>query len=215
MLGACSATIPSPVIEPFSDTGQSLIAAPAPSTTTSTQNIYIVQSNDTLYSIAKKNNLTMQKLITINHLAPPYLIYPGQKLYLLTPPQIASIVPPIHWQWPLHGKVSPIVSKKKIIRGVRIAAHPGSSVCATHSGQVVYAGNNLNYYGNLLIIQHAYSYSSVYGYNRQLLVQHGEQVHTGQVIARSGQAHDQKYKGLFFEIRHDGKPLNPLKLLPH
>jgi lipoprotein NlpD len=78
---------------------------------------------------------------------------------------------------------------------------------------VVYAGSGLKGYGNLLIIKHNEYYLSAYGHNSKLLVKEGDKVRSGQQIARIGDTGTNEFK-LHFEIRRDGKPVDPLKLLP-
>ena len=84
---------------------------------------------------------------------------------------------------------------------------------AAADGQVVYSGNGLISYGNLVIIKHSNAFLSAYAYNRSLLVKEGESVKAGQTIARMGTV-DRGKAMLHFEIRKNGKPVNPLKYLP-
>lgn len=115
----------------------------------------------------------------------------------------------LRWQWPLRGDLlATYNSKSETSKGVDIAAPLGTQVRAAAAGQVVYAGNGIQGYGNLLIIKHNDTYLSAYAYNSQLLVGEGDIVTIGQVIAQSGQG--PKLDGrLHFEIRKDGRPVNP------
>ena len=120
----------------------------------------------------------------------------------------------LRWQWPLRGDVVQRFSgKSETSKGVDIAAKPGSNVLAAAKGQIVYAGNGIQGYGNLLIIKHNDTYLSAYAYNSRLLVGEGDIVKSGQVIARSGKG-PQLDGRLHFEIRKDGKPVNPQSYLP-
>lgn len=98
-------------------------------------------------------------------------------------------------------------------KGVKLAAPKGSPVYAAEAGKVVYSGSGLIGYGRLIIIKHNDKYLSAYGHNRRLLVKQNQRVKRGQKIAEVGTANDGRAL-LHFEIRRDGKPVNPLALLP-
>lgn len=116
------------------------------------------------------------------------------------------------WMWPSGGKViSAYVEGSS--KGVDIEGRIGDPVIAAEAGKVTYAGSGIRGYGNLLIIQHANSLSSVYAHNSKLLAKEGQQVSKGQKIAEMGDSDADQAK-LHFEIRRQGKPLDPLKLLP-
>lgn len=121
---------------------------------------------------------------------------------------------PFRWQWPAKGKTLRGYSTKSAVhKGIDLQGKLGEPVHAANSGTVVYAGSGLVGYGNLLIIKHNEHYLSAYGHNRRLLVKEGELVKVGQKIAEFGDTGTDKVK-LHFEIRRDGKPVNPLGLLP-
>ncbi|WP_369602242.1 peptidoglycan DD-metalloendopeptidase family protein [Hahella sp. SMD15-11] len=101
----------------------------------------------------------------------------------------------------------------KINKGIDIAGRIGDPVRAAADGEVVYAGSGLLGYGNLVIINHNEHYLSAYAHNRRILVKEGERVKAGQVIAELGATGTRTPK-LHFEIRRDGKPVDPLKYLP-
>lgn len=120
----------------------------------------------------------------------------------------------LNWRWPTTGKVISTYSISSPGRkGIDIAGRSGQAVIASASGKVVYSGNGLARYGNLLIIKHNDVYLSAYAHNKTLLVKEGQYVKAGQNIAtlgRSGAQQDQ----LHFEIRRNGKPVDPLRFLP-
>lgn len=89
----------------------------------------------------------------------------------------------------------------------------GQSIFAAAGGKVVYSGDGLIGYGNLIIIKHDNTYLSAYGHNRRLLVKEGSEVKQGQKIAEMGDSGKQGVI-LHFEIRRDGKPVDPLRYLP-
>lgn len=118
------------------------------------------------------------------------------------------------WHWPVRGRVvSTYRAGDTARKGITISGRTGEPVSAAAAGTVVYSGNGLINYGNLVIIKHSTSFLSAYAHNKTLLVKEGDQVKTGQAIARMGNNGGEK-PGLHFEIRHNGKPVDPLKYLP-
>jgi lipoprotein NlpD len=112
------------------------------------------------------------------------------------------------------GKVVRTFSpQNELSKGIDIAASTGSTIISSRSGKVVYAGNGLKGYGNLVIVRHDEIYLSAYAHNRVLLVKEGTRVSQGQKIAELGSSGTHSPK-LHFEIRKHGKPINPLTLLP-
>lgn len=112
----------------------------------------------------------------------------------------------ITWQRPTAGNV--ITKFGGTNKGVDIAGNPGQSVVAAADGKVVYAGSGLRGYGNLVIIQHSPTFLSAYGHNQSLLVNEGQTVKRGQTIAKMGNS-DASRTQLHFEVRQNGKPVNP------
>lgn len=120
----------------------------------------------------------------------------------------------VQWQWPVKGKIiSGFSSQQHGNKGIDIAGRDGARVNAAASGQVVYAGNALRGYGNLIIIKHNEDYLSAYAHNRQLLVKEKQMVTAGQQIAELGST-DATDPRLHFEIRFRGSSVDPLKYLP-
>jgi len=99
-------------------------------------------------------------------------------------------------------------------QGIDIAGQSGAPVRAAADGTVVYSGNGLIGYGELIIVKHNPAFLSAYGHNRKRLVQEGDRVKAGQTIAEMG-ASGASRDELHFEIRRNGKPSNPLDYLPH
>ncbi|HMM54368.1 MAG TPA: peptidoglycan DD-metalloendopeptidase family protein [Candidatus Desulfobacillus sp.] len=116
------------------------------------------------------------------------------------------------WAWPSAGRLLAAFEEGGN-KGVDIEGRIGDPVLAAEAGKVTYAGSGIRGYGNLLIIQHANGLSSVYAHNSRLLAKEGQQVARGQKIAELGSSDSDQAK-LHFEIRRQGKPLDPLKLLP-
>ncbi len=196
----------------------------------------IVRRGDTLYAIAVRNGVETRDLANWNGLSPPYTIYPGQRLQLFPaggtnlargtnrgrlPPTVvkppasqATPVPSgISWRWPADGQlIQRFAAGDATKQGIDIGGSSGQAVRAAADGVVVYSGAGLVGYGELVIIKHNEAWLSAYGHNRKRLVNEGQSVKSGQQIAemgRSGAAREM----LHFEIRHDGKPVDPLQYL--
>jgi lipoprotein NlpD len=118
------------------------------------------------------------------------------------------------WAWPASGPlIGRFSSNGSLNKGIDIAGELGQPVLAASDGSVVYAGSGLRGYGELVIIKHSDTYVSAYGHNRRLLVREGQQVKVGQTIAEMGSTGTDRVK-LHFEIRRQGKPVDPLQYLP-
>ena len=121
---------------------------------------------------------------------------------------------PKGWGWPSNGiLIGKFSSNGSLNKGIDIAGDLGQPVLAASDGSVVYAGSGLRGYGELIIIKHSDTYVSAYGHNRRLLVREGQQVKVGQTIAEMGSTGTDRVK-LHFEIRRQGKPVDPLQFLP-
>ncbi|MGV8860148.1 MAG: peptidoglycan DD-metalloendopeptidase family protein [Pseudomonas sp.] len=121
---------------------------------------------------------------------------------------------PTGWAWPSNGiLIGKFSSNGSLNKGIDIAGDLGQPVLAASDGSVVYAGSGLRGYGELVIIKHSDTYVSAYGHNRRLLVREGQQVKVGQTIAEMGSTGTDRVK-LHFEIRRQGKPVDPLEFLP-
>jgi lipoprotein NlpD len=132
--------------------------------------------------------------------------------------QTASAVPAntkVQWRWPASGRLlSRFSSKGDLNRGINLAGRTGDPVFAAASGKVVYAGNGLHGYGNLIIINHNQEYLSAYAHNSKILVKENDFVKVGGKIAEIGNSGAVSTM-LHFEIRKDGKPVDPLRYLPN
>lgn len=186
---------------------------------------YTVQPGETLYAVAWRYELDYQYLAELNGLKQPFAIHPGQKLRLSgLPPKSISHEKSVvaveqkqqpyqavhHFLWPVKGKV--VGQFSRLNKGIDIAGYYNEPITATAAGEVVYAGNGLRGYGNLLIIKHNRLFLTAYAHNSQLLVKVGDKVMAGQKIARMGMSNAGKTL-LHFEIRKQGKSVNPFLYL--
>jgi lipoprotein NlpD len=127
--------------------------------------------------------------------------------------QQPSLPDPNNWIWPTAGKPeNTFLASRLDRRGIDIAGKQGQAVLAVADGKVVYSGNGLAGYGNLIIIKHSDTYLSAYAYCQQRLVEEGVSVTTGKQVATMGIKDN--VAQLHFEIRRNGKPVDPLKYLP-
>ncbi len=116
------------------------------------------------------------------------------------------------FSWPATGNLSAGFDDLKN-KGIDISGKTGDPVYAAADGRVVYAGAGLRGYGNLVIVKHANNFLTAYAHNQTLLVREDQSVKRGQKIAEMGNSDSETVK-LHFEIRKQGKPVDPVKLLP-
>jgi len=120
----------------------------------------------------------------------------------------------VDWGWPATGKILANFNDGGNAKGLDIGGSLGQPVNAAAAGKVVHIGSTLRGYGKLIIIKHNKSYFSVYAHNNQILVREGQTVVKGQRVAEMGSTDADRVE-LHFEIRHLGKPVDPLKYLPN
>jgi len=160
--------------------------------------------------------------------ARPATSKPAAKPVASTPPQSASrpvsstskprpspaATGPVRWLWPHQGKIIQAFGRgQPANKGLDIAGKAGESVKAAASGEVVYAGNGLLGYGNMVIVNHDKRYLSAYAHNSRIFVREGDKVKAGEKIAEIGKTGATRTM-LHFEIRRDGDPVDPLRYLP-
>lgn len=134
-----------------------------------------------------------------------------------SPPQPTGPAPvrsAVAWRWPADGGlVSRYVEGDPTKQGIGVAGSAGQAVRAAGDGVIVYSGSGLVGYGELVIIKHDEQWLSAYGHNRRRLVGEGDRVKAGQQIAEMGRTGADRDM-LHFEIRYNGKPVDPLRYLP-
>lgn len=200
-----------------------------------------VAAGETLYGISRRYSVSPYALARTNRVAAPYNIRPGQKLRLpaseatlaarrpantaLQPRRKQTLKPVIkpaprraggRFAWPVEGRViSRFGAKANGLHndGINIAVREGTAVRAADNGVVVYAGNELRGFGNLLLLRHRGGWVTAYGHNQTLDVRVGDVVRRGQRIARSGSTGNITRSQLHFEIRKGRRAVNPAKFL--
>lgn len=187
---------------------------------------YRVRSGDTIYSIAWAFGLDYHALAAVNHIKSPYAISVGQSLkmtniarghayhgeiqtYKVRHAEIVPSYPSLHWHWPAKGSVIKGYNQNAFDhQGLSITGKVGEPIVASAAGEVVYSGDGIRGYGNLIIIKHNTHMLSAYAFNRKILVHVGERVHAGSIIATMG-TNENNQPMLYFEIRKNGIPINP------
>jgi len=186
---------------------------------------YIVKRGDTLSGVAEKIKIKMQKLASWNNISSPYSIHIGQRLRINATQKIterksskrerstnSSAHRLTNMRSPTLGKIIKRYSKQKGVTGVEFAGKQGDPIRAAADGKVVYSGTGLVRYGKLLIIEHNNNILTTYAHNSQLQVKEGDVVKIGEQIAKMGSSGTDRVK-LLFEVRKNGKPVNPLSYL--
>ncbi len=126
--------------------------------------------------------------------------------------EAASAEDQLDWSWPVNGPVLAGFDEVKN-KGLDLGGAAGESVLAAADGKVVYVGAGLRGYGNLIILKHNNTYLTAYAHNQALLVKEDQSVRKGQKIAEMGSSDADRVK-LHFEVRRQGKPVDPAKFLP-
>ena len=201
---------------------------------------YTVKPGDTVMQIGRNTSQNWRDIVKWNNLESANQIEVGQVLRvvpldsngtLTKPPVVAAPAPTatplpplppltaatapeddIPWMWPSTGTLISGYDEVKS-KGLKIAGKLGDPVYASADGRVVYAGSGLRGYGNLVILKHNETYLTAYAHNQTLLVKEDQTVRKGQRIADMGSSDADKVM-LHFEVRRNGKPVDPAKYLP-
>ncbi len=194
---------------------------------------YTVRAGETLSGIAQRLDVGLTELAQANGVSEPYRLYTGQQLRVPhgkpsgtttvtlgddepRTVRLATGAPPplkgADFLWPVNGKVvggyGPIDQWRRR-DGIDIAARRGAPVLAAQDGIVAYAGNGIPSYGQMILLRHDQGYITTYAHNATLLVDVGDMVQRGQVIARVGDSGDAAQTMLYFELRKGRKPIDP------
>ncbi|OGT60962.1 MAG: hypothetical protein A3F14_01950 [Gammaproteobacteria bacterium RIFCSPHIGHO2_12_FULL_43_28] len=199
--------------------------------------VHRVNQGESLYEVAWRYGLDFRQVALRNNIAVPYAIYPGQTLYVTSnqvqkqradnrqvqlngPQPIVAISSRVSdrepnfvtkkWVWPTKGVI--IHPYSASFKGINIAGMLNQPIYAAAAGKVVYCGDGLKRYGQLIIIKHNNLYLSAYAHNNAAFVKEGDWVIQGQKIAVMGNSGTDRAM-LHFEIRRAGRPVNPTTLL--
>jgi len=184
---------------------------------------YVVRRGDTLSGVARRFDAAMADIASANRLASPYTLSVGQALEIPGVQTAAAVPdappPPLTGEgflWPVSGKVIGgfgVAGNGQRRNGINIAARKGTPVVSAEDGIVVYASDGIDGYGRMVLVRHAEGYITTYAHNTSLLVDVGDVVRRGQVIARVGDTGDVSQSQLHFELRRGTKPINPESVL--
>ncbi len=197
---------------------------------------HTVRRHQTLWRICKTYNVNMAEVAGINGIKDVSKIRVGQKILIPGAETVrhveiyiedlgssgskpASVEPGKirgRFVWPVRGAIIRGFdrSREKRHDGIDIAAPLGTPVKSADSGKVIYSGNEIKGYGNIIIIKHGPIFSSVYAHNAENLVREGDLVKKGQIVARIGQTGRAHQAHLHFQIRNHSRPMDPLLVLP-
>ena len=186
-----------------------------------------VARGETLTSLARRFNIDARSLALLNRLEKPYAVRVGDTLVLpalargeapppVVEPEVRPPTGPTRFAWPLVGTILTRFGPQAGGRrsdGVDIAAGEGADVKAAADGRVVYAGDDLSGYGNLMLVQHADGWITAYAHCASFAVNEGDRVRQGQKVGQVGKTAAGEAK-LHFQVRRGGTPTDPLASLP-
>lgn len=201
---------------------------------------YVVQQGETLGEIARRAGVPEEDLLEVNGLKSAGDVVPGKMIFVLngpgTHPDAGPAVaspsvgpgagspaseparkPASRFRWPVDApRVTSLFGSRwgRPHEGIDLQAAIGTPVYAADEGEVVYAGNTVRGYGNMVVLKHADGLMTVYAHNSVLLVKVGQRVSSGQRIALSGQSGHATGPHVHFEVRRDQVPRDPLQFLP-
>ena len=189
--------------------------------------IYTVKSGESLWDISRYFKIPISRIIAVNQIDDPARMKKGEKIFLPGSSVFAKMnsMETVggsgkRFAWPVRGRLSspfgmrrhPIYKSWRFHAGIDIAARKGSPVTAAYPGTVIYSGW-MGGYGNIVVVKHKNGVVTCYGHNRKLDVVNGQNVKQGQVIARVGETGTSTGPHCHFEVRKNGKLVNPLSYL--
>ena len=174
---------------------------------------HVVEKGETLYRISKSYGVSLEGIARTNDIQDPSQIKTGQRIIIPYYSALPEII------WPLRGRVSSLFGPRwgRLHTGVDIAAPEGTPIRAVADGLVVSSGNNLDgysKYGEIVVLQHGDEIQTYYAHNRKNSVKAGECVKSGEEIAEVGASGNATGYHVHFEIRKNGRPVDPLEYLP-
>ena len=194
---------------------------------------HVVERHQTLYRICKTYQVDIKEVASLNNIVDPSRIQTGQWIFIPGATKVLKVeiymddvvtesgkkgkfaYKKLNFIWPIEGKIVDVFdeAESKRHQGVDISSPLGTPIKASSSGTVLYAGNTIRGYGNLIILRHSGELVTVYAHNQINLVEEGTWVERGQIIGRVGQTGRASGPHLHFEIRRNNKPVDPLLYL--
>jgi len=196
---------------------------------------HVVERHQTLYRICKTYRVDMEKVASMNGISDPRKIEVGQRIFIPGARRVLEVDvviddvvtesgekergkpewPRPDYIWPVKGRLSDLFegAEDKRHQGVDIVSPLGTPIKAAGSGRVIYSGNTIRGYGNLIILRHSDDYVTVYAHHQVNLVEEGVWVERGQVIGKVGNTGRATGPHLHFEIRKNNRAVDPLPYL--
>jgi murein DD-endopeptidase MepM/ murein hydrolase activator NlpD len=194
---------------------------------------HVVEKHQTLFRICKTYGVDIREVASINRITDPGRIRAGQRIFipganrvLRVEVYLEDVVEESAHQekvaykrpdfiWPVEGRLADLFdeAEEKRHMGIDISSPAGTAIKASASGRVIYSGNTIRGYGNLIILRHSEEFVTVYAHNEVNLVEEGEWIVGGQIIGRVGQTGRATGPHLHFEIRRNNKAVDPLLFL--
>ncbi|MBM4276609.1 MAG: M23 family metallopeptidase [Deltaproteobacteria bacterium] len=194
---------------------------------------HVVEKHQTLYRICKTYGVDLKETASLNNISDPGRIRTGQRIFIPGAKRVLKVevyiedvveesghqekmaYKKMNFIWPAEGRLRGEFDETEGRRhmGIDISSPAGTAIKASDSGKVIYSGNTIRGYGNLIILRHSEDYVTVYGHNEVNLVEEGESVERGQIIGRVGQTGRATGPHLHFEIRKKNKAVDPLLFL--
>jgi len=199
-----------------------------------TKGVYhIVERHQTLYRICKTYGVDIKEVARLNGIMDHSRIQVGQKIFIPRAKKVLKVdvyiddvvmepsgkekvaYKKLEFIWPVEGKLVDVFDETETKRhmGIDISSPMGTPIKASNAGRVIYSGNTIKGYGNLIILRHSEEYITIYAHNQVNLVEEGEWVEKGQVIGKVGKSGRASGPHLHFEIRRNNKPLDPMLFL--
>jgi murein DD-endopeptidase MepM/ murein hydrolase activator NlpD len=196
---------------------------------------HVVEKHQTLYRICKTYGVDIKEVASLNGITDPSKMQTGQRIFIPGAKRVLKVeiyiddvvaepgekerekiaYKKLNFVWPVKGKITDTFNdtESKRHQGIDIPSPPGTPVKASSSGTVIYSGNTIKGYGNLIILRHSEEFVTVYAHNQVNLVEEGGWVERGQIIGKVGQTGRATGPHLHFEIRKNNKAVDPLSYL--
>jgi len=194
---------------------------------------HVVEKHQTLFRISKTYGVDLKNVASLNGIIDPGRIQTGQRIFIPGAKRVLKVevyiedvvegsghqeeiaYKKMNFIWPVEGRLRDGFDEAEGRRhmGIDISSPTGTAIKASGSGKVIYSGNTIRGYGNLIILRHPEEFVTIYGHNEVNLVEEGEWVERGQVIGKVGQTGRATGPHLHFEIRKKNKAVDPLLFL--
>jgi len=194
---------------------------------------HVVEKHQTLFRICKTYGVDLKEVASVNGITDPGKIQTGQRIFIPGAKRVLKVevyiedvveesghqekmaYKKMNFIWPVEGRLGDGFDETEGRRhmGIDISSPAGTAIKSSASGKVIYSGNTIRGYGNLIILRHSEEFVTIYGHNEVNLVEEGEWIEKGQVIGKVGQTGRATGPHLHFEIRKNNRAADPLLFL--